>query len=157
MTFDEMLARFRGAAVAGDGRALAALFTDDGVYHDAFYGAFEGRAAIAEMLEEHFHGAARDLVWEMDKAVCDGQTGYASYRFSFASTLPEAEDRRIMFKGMSRFELGDDGLIQVYDEVFDRGTALVQLGFAPERIAKSLTRWADQTRAEAGPAHKVAG
>ena len=51
MSFPDLLARFTGAVEAGDGAALAALFTDDGVYHDTFYGAFQGREAIRDMLE----------------------------------------------------------------------------------------------------------
>ena len=30
-------------------------FTPDGVYHDVFYGAFEGRDRIAEMIRDYFH------------------------------------------------------------------------------------------------------
>jgi len=44
------------------GRFTAAVFTDDGLYHDVFYGAFQGRAKIAEMLEEHFGRMARPIV-----------------------------------------------------------------------------------------------
>ena len=40
---------------------------------------------------------------------------------------------------MSRFEIVD-GLIRRYDEVFDAGMALVQLGMPAERIAKILAR-----------------
>jgi hypothetical protein len=40
---------------------------------------------------------------------------------------------------MSRCRL-EDGLIERYDEAFDRGPVLLQLGFAPGRIAKSLAR-----------------
>ena len=37
-----MLRGFCAAVERRDGKAFAALFTSDGVYHDVFYGAFEG-------------------------------------------------------------------------------------------------------------------
>jgi hypothetical protein len=42
---------------------------------------------------------------------------------------------------MSRFRLRDD-LIAHYGEVFDRGVAFAQLGYATERTAKLLARYA---------------
>jgi len=145
MTFTDILARFTAAVQSGDGEALAALFTPDGVYVDGFYGPSAGRAAIAHMLAEHFHGAARDFRWQMLDPVCDGATGYTRWLFSYTSTLPGAEGKRAVFDGMSRFELRD-GLIARYTEVFDRGLALAQLGFAPERIARTVGRAAERLR-----------
>jgi len=43
----------------------------------------------------------------------------------------------VRFRGMSLFELAG-GRILAYREQFDVGTALLQLGFAPESIAKVL-------------------
>jgi hypothetical protein len=40
---------------------------------------------------------------------------------------------------MSLFEL-EGGLIAAYREYFDRGAALLQLGFAPESLARVLGR-----------------
>ena len=97
------------------------------------------------MLTEHFHGAAKDFRWQMLDPVCDGATGYARWLFSYTSTLPGAEGRRCVFKGMSRFELRD-GLIARYTEVFDRGLALAQLDFPPERIARHPVRPRDAAR-----------
>ena len=45
--FEAVLGRFTAAVEAGDGHALASLFTPDGVYEDRFYGAKAGREAIA--------------------------------------------------------------------------------------------------------------
>jgi len=151
MTFTDILAGFTAAVQSGDGEALAALFTPDGEYVDGFYGPSAGRAAIARMLTEHFHGAAKDFRWQMLDPVCDGATGYARWLFSYTSTLPGAEGRRCVFEGMSRFELRD-GLIARYTEVFDRGLALAQLDFPPERIARTVGRAAERLRAapEAG-------
>jgi hypothetical protein len=52
---------------------------------------------------------------------------------------------RVFFPGISQVRL-QDGLIARYGEMFDRGTALVQMNFAPERIAKSLKRWAEEQK-----------
>jgi len=145
VTFPDILARFTAAVQEGDGPALAALFTPDGVYVDGFYGPSAGREAIAHMLAEHFHGAAKDFLWQMLDPVCDGATGYARWLFSYTSTLPGAEGKRAVFEGMSRFELRD-GLIARYTEVFDRGLALAQLDFPPERIARTVGRAAERLR-----------
>lgn len=142
MTFPDTIAAFTRAVAAGDGEGLAALFTPDGTYVDGFYGPFVGRVAIAEMLHHHFHGAARDFRWEMTDPVSDGRTGYARYLFSYTSTMPGAEGRRVIFSGIGCFELEPDGAIRRYSEAFDRGMALAQLDFAPERIKKALLRWA---------------
>ncbi|MGE0715118.1 MAG: nuclear transport factor 2 family protein [Alphaproteobacteria bacterium] len=141
MTFPELVAAFTRAVEAGDGTALAALFVEDGVYVDAFYGPFAGRQAIAHMLHHHFHGAARDFRWDMTGLVCDGSTGYARYLFSYTSTMGEASGRRVVFPGIACFALAGDRIVR-YEEAFDRGTALAQLDFAPERIKKALLRWA---------------
>ena len=143
MEFDELLKQFTSRVEKGDSAGLAGLFTEDGTYNDGFYGAFTGRPAIAKMLDKHFHGAAADFRWRMIDPVCDGSRGYARYIFTYVSKIPGAEGRRVVFEGMSCFELRD-GQIQSYREIFDRGTALSQLGFAPERIAKSLARWSNE-------------
>ena len=64
-----------------------------------------------------------------------------------AEGLTEAVGRRVVFEGMSRFELEGD-LIRRYTEQFDRGLALTQLGFPPERIAKAVRRAAERQNAK---------
>ena len=44
MTTEQMLRAFCDAVEQHNGKAFAELFTEDGVYHDVFYGAFAGRA-----------------------------------------------------------------------------------------------------------------
>src|SRR5437588_1048633 len=136
--FTAILQRFVAAVVANDGAALGALFTPDGVYADEFFGAHRGRAAIAAMLQR-FHDTGRDYRWDWIDPVGDGATGYARFRFSFASRLPESDGRPVVFDGISRFRF-NDGLIERYDEAFDRGVALVQLGFPAERIRRVLEK-----------------
>ncbi len=60
MNTSAMLRSFCDAVEAHDGKAFAELFTEDGVYHDVFYGAFKGRAGIAEMIDDWFYRTATD-------------------------------------------------------------------------------------------------
>ncbi len=134
-----LLTAFCRHVEAGDGAAFAALFVEDGVYHDVFYGAFQGRARIAAMLTDWFHRDARDFRWDMHQPVFDGTTLYARYVFSFTSKLAGAEGRRAMFEGVSIMTIRD-GLIADYREVANPGPGLLDLGFPAERVAKILTR-----------------
>ena len=153
MPFLDLIAKFTDAVEAGDGAALAALFTDDGVYHDTFYGEFQGRAAIQDMLENHFWRDAQAFRWDMREPVEANGIGYTNWSFSYASRLPGVEGRRIVFEGMSRFRLSG-ALIERYDEVFDMGIALSQTAFAPERIAKIVGKAGTALRARhAGTRH----
>ena len=54
MNIIAMLRSFCDAVERRDGNAFAALFTEDGVYHDVFYGAFAGREKIAAMIDDWF-------------------------------------------------------------------------------------------------------
>jgi ketosteroid isomerase-like protein len=144
MQFAALVARFAQAAAAGDGDRLAELFTDDGVYDDYFYGPYQGRRRIREMLA-HFGEGGRDFTWSFHDPVSDGRVGYASYRFSFTSKAPEADGARVMFEGIGRFELSG-GRIARYSEVFDRGAALAQQGFEAARLLKICRRYAEQLK-----------
>ncbi len=145
-TFRALIERMTQAICRGDGAAAAACFTPDGIYHDGFYGEFRGREAIRSMVEQHFHANARDFSWKLSDALSDGNLAYAHYDFSYVSKLAGSEGQRVFFSGISQVRL-KDGLITHYGEVFDRGVALAQMNFAPERIAKSLKRWAEQEKA----------
>jgi ketosteroid isomerase-like protein len=134
-----LLKTFCTAVERRDGKGFAELFTEEGVYHDVFFGAFKGRAKIAEMIDDWFYRTARDFRWEMFRPVSDGTMLYAYYTFSYVSTLPEAQGRRVGFEGVSIMGLRD-GLITEYREVANVGPAFVALGFAPERTAKILAK-----------------
>jgi len=142
-SFTELLAAFSAVVVANDGAGLAALFTPDGIYADEFFGAHQGRTAIAAMLQR-FHDTGRDYRWDFIDPVSDGATGYARFRFSFASRLAECEGRPVVFEGISQFRF-TGALIAHYREAFDRGVALVQLGFPAERIRRILEKAAPKT------------
>jgi len=140
--FFELLTRFSAAATAGDGKAFAACFTEDGVYHDYIYGPHKGRAAIADMLENRFHRDAADYDWRFFDPVVDGNIGYARSLSRFVSTIAEFKGREVTIDGISRFVL-KGGLIAEYHESVNGGVAMAQLGVAPERMAKVMRRWAD--------------
>jgi ketosteroid isomerase-like protein len=134
-----LLKDFCSAVERHDGKAFASLFAEDGVYHDVFYGAFKGRQKIAEMIDDWFYRTARDFRWEMFRPVSDGRTLYAYYTFSYVSTLPEAQGKRVGFEGVSMMQL-KDGKIAEYREVANAGPGFVDMGFAPERIARILAK-----------------
>jgi hypothetical protein len=146
--FTALLDKFAAAVAANDGPGLAALFTADGVYADEFFGAHRGPAAIAAMLQR-FHETGRDYRWEFIDPVSDGRSGYARFRFSYRSRLPESGNRPVLFGGISAFRF-DGGLISHYREAFDRGIALVQLGFPAERIRRILEKAAAAQNDDAG-------
>lgn len=139
MQIRELLDAFTAAVETRNGRALAALFTEDGVYHDVFYGSFAGRERIAALIDDWFYRDAAEFRWDMLDPVNDGALLYARYVFSFRSTLPDAEPGRVVFEGVAMLRLRD-GAIAEYGEVGLTAPALPRLGFAPERIVKILRR-----------------
>lgn len=166
MPFETLLTAFEQAAATRDVQRFASLFTPDGRYHDGFFGMHQGRAAIAAMLER-FHVGGERFAWQFLEPVGNGRLGYARYCFSYVSKEPESAGQIVVFEGMARFllEAGPEGgpavgqaggqkcgpggalLIADYDEVFDRGMAFVQLGYAGERVVKLLKRYAEGWRA----------
>jgi uncharacterized protein (TIGR02246 family) len=134
-----LLKEFCSAVERRDGKAFASLFTEDGVYHDVFYGAFKGRADIAEMIDDVFYRTATDFRWDMHSPASNGERLYAHYTFSYRSTLPEAKGARAMFEGVAMMKLRD-GKILEYHEVANTAPAFVDMNFAPERIAKIFAK-----------------
>jgi hypothetical protein len=145
---ERMLMRFTACVAANDGEGLAAMFAENGVYDDYFFGAHAGRTAIAAMLAR-FHDGGADYRWEFFEPLSDGVTAYARYRFSYRSLVAESAGRPIAFEGISRFRLRE-GLIEHYAECFDRGVAFVQLGFAPGKVARLLEKYAAAQTAQPG-------
>jgi ketosteroid isomerase-like protein len=139
MNATALLRAFCDAVEQHDGKAFADLFTEDGVYHDVFYGAFAGRIKIAEMIDDWFYRTATDFRWDMHAPVSDGHTLYARYTFSYRSTLPEAKGARAMFEGVAIMKLCD-GRIAEYHEVANTAPGFVDMNFAPERIAKIVAK-----------------
>jgi ketosteroid isomerase-like protein len=146
MEITRLLRTFCAGVERRDGAGFAALFTEDGIYHDVFYGAFKGRPAITAMIDDHFYRTARDFRWDMHDPVSDGKTLYARYTFSYRSTLPDANGARAMFEGVAIMALRD-GLIVDYREVANTAPAFVALNFAPERILKIIARQGAELKA----------
>jgi ketosteroid isomerase-like protein len=146
MNATAMLRAFCDAVEQRNGAAFAALFTEDGVYHDVFYGAFAGREKIAGMVDDWFYRTATDFRWDMHAPVSDGATLYARYTFSYRSTLPEAKGARAMFEGVAIMQLRE-GKITEYHEVANTTPGFVDMNFAPERIAKIAAKQAAALKA----------
>jgi limonene-1,2-epoxide hydrolase len=145
MEFAELVKKFAAAAASGNGDALANLFAADGTYDDYFFGPSTGREAIKKMLA-HFGEGGSNFRWDFFDPVQAGNVGYASYRFSFDSRRPEAKGARVAFDGIGRFDL-EGGRIKRYSEVFDRGMALAQQAFEPERVRKIALKYATALKA----------
>jgi len=132
---------------------LAAEFTEDGLHHDVFYGAFQGRADIAEMLEKHFWAHGETYVWEMHQPIILRDIGYAHWTLSFTSKLATVAGKRVIWQGMSKFQL-KGGLIGHYKEMFDIAIALTQTEFPADRIARITGKHVERLRASyAGMLH----
>jgi steroid delta-isomerase-like uncharacterized protein len=131
---------FEAAFNRRDVDGLLACFTEDATYVDGFYGPHTGRPALREMFERMFR-EGRDYAWRMDEVVQSGDRAAAEWTFSYVVTgaIPRSAGRAIRFRGMSLFQL-DGGRIAGYREHFDRGEALLQLGLAPESVARVLRR-----------------
>jgi ketosteroid isomerase-like protein len=155
MEITSLLRNFCAGVERRDGAGFAALFAEDGVYHDVFYGAFEGRAAITAMVDDHFYRTATDFRWDMHAPVSDGKMLYARYTFSYRSTLPEANGARVMFEGVAIMTLRD-GLITDYREVANTAPAFVAMNFAPERILKIIARQGAELKARPEMARHLA-
>jgi limonene-1,2-epoxide hydrolase len=145
LDFPALLQRFAAAVVANDGAALAGLFTEDGIYEDGFFGAHKGRDAIIAMLAR-FHETGSDYRWDFFDTLSDGRIGYARWRFSYASKMPGAEGKPVLFEGMSLFEFRGERIAR-YSEAFDRGVALVQQDFPAERLRKIFVKTAQARNA----------
>lgn len=156
MDFAAMLKEFSAAVESKDGRRLGALFAADGVYHDTFYGEFKGPAAIREMLEGRFYRDANKFLWDFFEPVSDGKMGYAKWAFSYTSKMPQNAGKRVAFEGVSQFELAD-GKIRHYGEVFNSGSAFVQLGLDPAKMDKVFRKHVDALRSQARFSRHFAG
>ena len=140
MAFDALITRMTRAACVGDGEAVAACFTADGIYHDVFYGAFQG-TAIATMINDHFHRDATSFRWDLHDPVSDGKTGMARYVFSFESRLKGCEGKRAIFEGVAICRLEGD-LISHYSEVADTLTGQHLMGFPADKMLRFVERQA---------------
>jgi steroid delta-isomerase-like uncharacterized protein len=120
--------------------ALVACFTPGSTYRDVLYGDHAGTAALRDMFARMFR-EGREYAWTMDSIVETPARAAAEWSFSYVVTeaVPRSAGRRIRLRGMSLFEL-EGGRIAAYREYVDTGVAMLQLGLAPESLAKILAR-----------------
>ena len=132
--------RFEAAFNQQDIDALVACFTERATYTDTFFGRHTGHPALREMFARMFR-EGRDYAWRMETIVEDARHAAAEWSFGYVVTdaVPRSAGRKVGFRGMSVFVL-ESGRIAEYREYFDEGLALLQLGFAPESLAKVLRR-----------------
>jgi hypothetical protein len=138
---DQFAARIRGMVAAverGDGAGVRASFTEEGVYHDVFYGAFKGDG-ITSLINDYFWRDATDFRWDIHDPVAAGGIGYARYVFSYRPALEGVGEARAIFEGVAICRMRE-GLIDEYREVARESVALAAMYFAPERIAKYLSK-----------------
>ena len=71
----------------------------------------------------------------------DARRAAGEWRFSYtvSDAIPRSAGKPVRFKGMSVFDLAG-GKIAAYREYADTGVAFVQLGLAPEALAKVFRR-----------------
>src|SRR5258708_20726746 len=101
--FAQLLSDFTLSAESGDGARFAGHFTEDAIYYDYIYGAHQGRADIAHMMQNLFHRDAADYRWEMFDPVFDGEMAYAWSLSSVTSKIPPFEANGVVTDGISRF------------------------------------------------------
>jgi steroid delta-isomerase-like uncharacterized protein len=132
--------RFESAFNRQDVDGLLACFTEAATYTDTFFGPHTGHPALREMFARMFR-EGRDYAWRMDTIVEDARHAAAEWSFGYVVTeaVPRSAGRKVAFRGMSLFVL-EHGRIADYREYFDEGRALLQLGFAPDSLAKVLRR-----------------
>ena len=138
--FTTILKDFAAAVEVGDGTALAALFTEDGVYDDIFYGEFQGRDAIRGMLEGVFWRDAEDFLWEFRDPVASDTVGYASWLFSYASKTKHNAGKRCGFEGVGVYHLRD-GLIARYEDQCNAVAPMRDMGVPFEVIDRMAQKW----------------
>lgn len=147
MNFADRIQAMVSAVELGDGPAVAACFTPDGIYHDVFYGDFQG-PKIADMIENYFHRDASDFRWDIHDPVEQDGMGYARYVFSYQPKNADGVTRRAIFEGVTICRMRGD-LIADYREVANAATGLDDVGFAPERLAKFIGKQGRELKARA--------
>lgn len=136
MIFGKRIQEMVEAVERGDAKSVAACFTPDGIYHDVFYGDFQGEG-IADMIANYFYRDASDFRWDIHDAIEQGDIGYARYVFSFLPNGDAQAHGRAIFEGVAICQM-KNGLIADYREIANAAVGLQCTGFAPERLAKFI-------------------
>jgi steroid delta-isomerase-like uncharacterized protein len=132
--------RFAEAFNRRDLDGVIGCFTDDATYHDLFYGQFRGHDELRKLFDRMFTEGS-DHVWTIDAAAEEPGLVMAEWTFDFvvSDAVPRSAGRRLHFRGVSVFDLQDDRC-RAYREYFDKGAALVELGFRPDSLWRTLSR-----------------
>lgn len=138
MSFEQRIREMVAAVERSDAQGVAACFTPDGVYHDVFYGDFQGDG-IADMIANYFYRDASDFRWDIHDAVEQGGIGYARYVFSYLPKTAGAAPGRAIFEGVAICRM-HGGLIADYREIANAAVGLQCMGFPPERLAKFVAK-----------------
>ena len=153
MSFSECIQEMVAAVERGDAKSVAACFTPDGVYHDVFYGDFQGDG-IADMISNYFYRDATDFRWDIHDAVEKEGIGYARYVFSYQPKSAGAAPERAIFEGVAICRMRD-GLIADYREVANAAVGLQCTGFPPERLAKFIAKQSAELQARPESARHI--
>jgi steroid delta-isomerase-like uncharacterized protein len=123
-----------------DVKALVTCFVPDGSYQDTFFGTHAGSESLRAMFQRMFR-EGRNYNWTMEVVLETESAAAAEWTFAYTVTeaIPRSAGRTVRFRGMSFFEK-HEGKIASYRESFDMGAALLQLGFSPEAMAKTVRR-----------------
>ncbi len=115
-------------------------FAENATYHDLFYGHFRGHDGLRKLFDRMF-AEGRDHAWTIDAAAQEPGFVMAEWTFEFvvSDAVPRSAGRRLQFRGVSVFEL-QDGRCCAYREYFDKGPILVDLGFQPDSLWRTLGR-----------------
>ena len=132
-----LLRAFCDAVEQRNGKAFAELFTEDGVYHDVFYGAFEGRTKIAGLIDDWFYRTATDFRWDMHDPVSDGRRCMRATRSAIARRCRKRKGARAMFEGVAIMRLRD-GKIAEYHEVANTAPAFIDISSRRSASPRSL-------------------
>lgn len=144
MSFEQRIREMVAAVERGDAAGVRACFTPDGIYHDVFYGDFQGDA-IAEMISDYFYRDASDFRWDIHDAVEQNGLGYARYVFSYQPKTEGAAPGRPVFEGTAICRM-HGGLIADYSEIANAAVGLQTMGFPPERLAKFIAKQGAELR-----------
>jgi hypothetical protein len=153
MSFNERIQEMVAAVECGNAKGVAACFTPDGIYHDVFYGDFQGDG-IADMIANYFYRDASEFRWDIHDAVEQAGVGYARYVFSYQPNSAGTTPGRAIFEGVAICRM-QDGLIADYREVANAAVGLQCTGFPPERLAKFIGKQSAELQARPESARHI--
>ena len=138
--FADITDKFTKCVCENNLQEFGKLFATNGIYHDYIYGNFKGRNNIKRMLSDLFHRDTEQFYWKMFDHVFNNNIGYAKYRFSFISKIPEYTGKKVILSGMSSFKIKNKKILE-YSESVNGGLAMVQLGISPLKMEKVFIKW----------------